>query len=99
VIRIENFARCVRGGVAVPKTKGPEPRKVAAGPESGGRKGDGGHGARFVRRLDRNGDGKVSAKEFDGPAQHFKDFDRNGDGYIDEDEAPVGPPPRDRRVR
>jgi hypothetical protein len=99
VIRILNFVRCVRGGVAVPKASGPEPRKVEARPEAPGRPGDGGHGARFVRRLDRNGDGKVSRREFDGPAEHFGDFDKNGDGYIDEDEAPVGPPPRERRPR
>ena len=101
VIRILNFVRCVRGGVATPRTTGPEPRKVEEAPAAGGRPGGGGegHGARFVRRLDRDGDGKVSAKEFDGPARHFKEFDRNGDGFIDEDEAPVGPPPPERRGR
>jgi Ca2+-binding EF-hand superfamily protein len=49
-----------------------------------------------VRRLDRDGDGKVSESEFDGPPQHFRDFDKNGDGYISEEEAPTGPPPRRR---
>jgi hypothetical protein len=48
---------------------------------------------RFVRRLDRDGDGKVSRREFDGPAAGFQRFDRNGDGYISADEAPTGPPP------
>jgi hypothetical protein len=43
--------------------------------------------------LDRNGDGKVSRREFDGPAGHFRHFDRNGDGYLSADEAPHGPPP------
>ncbi|NIP24068.1 MAG: hypothetical protein GWN67_10745 [Phycisphaerae bacterium] len=57
-------------------------------------------GGDFVRRLDRNGDGKVSKSEFDGPAEHFSDFDRNGDGYISANEAPQGPPPgRERRPR
>jgi hypothetical protein len=90
VIRIYNFVRCVRGGVAVPKKAGPEPRKAQAGP--GPR--DGSRADRFIRRLDRDGDGKVSKSEFDGPARHFRDFDRNGDGYIDAGEAPTGPPPR-----
>jgi hypothetical protein len=52
--------------------------------------------AAFIRRLDKDGDGKVSRKEFDGPARHFDDFDKNGDGFIDASEAPEGPPP-DRR--
>lgn len=50
-------------------------------------------GKRFVSRLDKDGDGKVSKSEFDGPPEHFKDFDRNGDGFITADEAPSGPPP------
>ncbi len=48
----------------------------------------------FVTRLDRDGDGKVSKDEFDGPSQHFSRFDKNGDGYLSDDEAPKGPPPR-----
>jgi hypothetical protein len=90
VIRIFNFVRCVRGGVAAPKKAGPEPRKAREGPEPRG----GDRADRFIRRLDRDGDGKVSKSEFDGPPQHFRDFDRNGDGYIDASEAPSGPPPR-----
>ncbi|MDF7826578.1 hypothetical protein P4B35_21285 [Pontiellaceae bacterium B12227] len=46
----------------------------------------------FVARLDKDGDGRVSAKEFDGPDEHFTQADQNGDGYISEDEAPDGPP-------
>jgi len=49
-------------------------------------------GRRFVRRLDRDGDGKVSPREFDGPLHHFRRLDRNGDGVLDESEAPAGPP-------
>jgi len=89
VIRIYNFARCVRGGAATPRRAGPEPRT----PEREGRDSA---GARFIERLDKDGDGKVSRQEFDGPARHFKDFDKNGDGFIDEDEAPTGPPPGGR---
>nr|CRH05262.1 Conserved exported protein of unknown function [Candidatus Magnetococcus massalia] len=58
--------------------------------------GDGGGqggAARFVQRLDRNSDGKISRWEFDGPSGHFDRFDRNGDGFISADEAPSGPPP------
>lgn len=50
-------------------------------------------GENWVLRLDRDGDGKVSALEFDGPKQHFSDFDKNRDGYITASEAPTGPPP------
>ena len=49
----------------------------------------------FIKRLDKDGDGKVSKTEFDGPSEHFTKFDKNGDGYISEDEVPSGPPPRD----
>lgn len=49
--------------------------------------------ARFTQRLDRDGDGKVSKPEFDGPPDRFGDFDKNGDGFITHDEAPQGPPP------
>lgn len=59
--------------------KGPPPRR--------------GRPARFLERLDRDGDGKVSREEFDGPEDHFDDFDENGDGFIDRAEAPAGPPP------
>lgn len=70
------------------------PQGPPPGDRSGGsRRGRGGP-AGFVERLDTNGDGVVSADEFDGPAEHFSHFDQNGDGYIDESEAPQGPPPR-----
>jgi len=96
VIRIRNFVRCVRGGVAAAATKGPEARRGEPGGGAG--EGAGSPADRFIRRLDRDGDGKVSRAEFDGPARHFADFDRNGDGFIDASEAPAGPPPgrRDR---
>lgn len=50
-------------------------------------------GEQWVSRLDADGDGRVSAAEFDGPAERFADFDRNGDGFISAAEAPQGPPP------
>jgi hypothetical protein len=51
-------------------------------------------GADFVARLDKDDDQKISADEFDGPAEHFTQFDKDRDGYISEEEAPKGPPPR-----
>ena len=93
VIRIDNFVRCVRGGVAKPRTTGPKVEMTQAPRRRGGqgpRRGD------FVKRLDKNGDGKVSRKEFDGPADHFDVLDRNNDGFLSAGEAPQGPP-RGRR--
>jgi len=69
--------------------KGPPPGRD--GSEEGGAPGG---GARFIDRLDTNGDDRVSEAEFDGPDDHFGHLDRDGDGYISEDEAPTGPPPR-----
>ena len=46
----------------------------------------------FIADFDKDKDGKVSGEEFPGPAEHFKDLDRNADGYVDESEAPNGPP-------
>ncbi len=98
-IRIYNYIRCVRGGAATPRTTAPASRRAATreAPTTGPpRRPDGAH---FVRRLDRNGDGKVSLREFDGPRNHFRRLDRNGDGYLSASEAPQGPPPPRRRPR
>ena len=92
VVRILNHVRCVRGGVAVPRRSGPALRPAAKS-DTGGKGPPAGGGARWVERLDKNGDGRVSRSEFDGPPQHFGEFDRNGDGFIEADEAPRGPPP------
>jgi len=117
VIRIFNFVRPVRGGVAELQTSGPAVEAVAQPPQrtqpgqgervapgagnEGGNPGENLALSRFIRRLDRDGDGKVSRREFDGPPMHFKHTDRNGDGYITVDEAPTGPPghPGGRRPR
>ena len=99
-IRIYNYVRCVRGGVADACVSGPalETRSVSRSSSDAGRSatrggGPGKAGGRggFVARLDQDGDGYVSAEEFDGPAEHFSLFDTNGDGYLSEAEAP---PPR-----
>jgi len=50
----------------------------------------------FVKRLDTNGDNKVSKDEFDGPLRAFERFDKNQNGFLSEDEAPKGPPKRGR---
>lgn len=91
VIRIYNYALCVRGGKATPITSGPEVEMPSLssrmGPEDGDQK-----AGRFIKRLDKDGDGKVSKSEFDGPKNQFSSFDKNGDGYIAGDEEPSGPP-------
>jgi hypothetical protein len=53
----------------------------------------------FVKRLDRDGDNRVSRDEFDGPARAFDFHDENQDGFLSEQEAPKGPPPRDQKGR
>ena len=51
--------------------------------------------------LDRDADGRVSRKEFDGPPDAFDRLDTNRDGYLEESERPQhrGPPPRGPRPR
>lgn len=122
VIRIYNFVRCVRGGVATPRTRGPALPRTGSyqqrGQRSGSRSGQpggqmgGGQSGQmqggqmsgrqggkpsFVSRLDKDGDGKVSKQEFDGPANHFSQLDKNGDGYLSDDETPQGPPQGQQR--
>jgi len=89
-IRIFNYVRCVRGGAAKLTIVPPGSRRL---PRDRRFRQPGSHIDRFIGRLDRNGDGKVSRYEFDGPAIHFRDFDRDNDGFISADEAPTGPPP------
>lgn len=47
---------------------------------------------KFINRLDKNGDGKVSASEFKAGTKRFNHLDKNKDGYITANEAPTGPP-------
>src|SRR5260370_1140855 len=44
-------------------------------------------GPLWFRKMDRNGDGYVSRREFLGTKADFDRIDRNGDGLIDPDEA------------
>lgn len=41
----------------------------------------------LIERLDKDGDGRISSSEFDGPAEHFAHLDKNGDGFISGEEA------------
>jgi len=108
VRRVKNFVRCVRGGsvkirisaVSQDQNKYPNNVKISESTRqqgqkiSAGRPGSPFGGRRFIKRLDRNGDGKVSRSEFDGPKNRFGFHDKNNDGYISEEEAPKGPPSR-----
>ena len=95
-IRINNYVRCVRGGRARPRMTQPtssmprkqykpvkryKPTQVTPLAKT-----------RWILHLDKDKDGKVSRSEFDGPPQHFNRFDKNRDGFINESEAPTGPP-------
>lgn len=95
MIRVDNFVRVVRGGVVnmpttVMKEKVSEylvsdnATQVTHSTSTTNR---------FIARLDKNGDSKVSMSEFKGSTARFKQFDKNNDGYISVDEAPTGPPP------
>ncbi len=105
VIRINNFVRPVRGGdVSVrpsgPKLAPPPSRRPSAAPGPGGRMRPGpmgGNAPGFVRRLDRDGDGRVSRREFDGPAHAFDGLDADNDGYLSDAESPRRPPRRNPR--
>ena len=87
-IRINNYVRCVRGGRVVINTQDALVEEDAK-PKDNSRIAD-----RFIRRLDKDGDGKVSQDEFDGPKHRFPRLDKNGDGFIDKQEAPTRPPRR-----
>ena len=89
VIRIYNFVRCVRGGLATSRTTGPKVEMKYSARRSRPQRQQ---RPDFVQRLDKNGDGKVSRNEFDGPPQHFNQLDRNDDGFLSSDEASQGPP-------
>ena len=56
-------------------------------------------GGDFIQQFDRDNDGRISREEFTGPSRFFNRLDKNGDGYVDESEAPKGPPPRIRKSR
>lgn len=46
----------------------------------------------FLRKMDTNGDGKLSKEELQKATDLFSEFDRNKDGFLDPQEL-LGPPP------
>jgi len=54
-------------------------------------------GNTFIKRYDKNGDGRVSRKEYPGAERIFNQLDKNRDGFIDAAEAPSESPPPRRR--
>lgn len=102
-IRVDNYVRAVRGGVidtapnttnnvAINFTENSTPSKLknTAKPLITSKKTLA--NSKFINRLDKDGDRKVSKAEFRGSNKHFNQFDINKDGYISLDEAPSGPP-------
>ena len=105
MIRVNNYIRAVRGGTidnaadntsqqaentysqstnnTAKKETAPQQRKNNTPSKN-----------RFITRLDKNGDGKVSSDEFKGNSTQFNRLDKNNDGYISLEEAPTGPPKR-----
>lgn len=88
VIRIDNMVRLVRGGEVEVVESSPKVEQQVTPKQSQPKSTTNG----FMKRADRDGDGKVSKEEFRGPAEHFNHLDKNGDGFITEDEAPSGRP-------
>jgi len=108
-VRIFNYVRCVREGNAEPCSNGPEVEIVQEMPRiqnqrqnfrsQGRNRNQVPSGNDFIKRFDRDGDGKVSKDEFDGPQEHFNHFNKDSDGFISKEEAPKGPPPRKNQNR
>ncbi len=93
VIGIDNMVRPVRGGQADLQKIGPELESKAARPSRGRNEvNNSGQANRlsFVKRLDRDGDGRVSRREFDGPPVAFDRHDSNKDGYLSDNEMSKG---------
>ncbi len=107
-VRASNFVRLVRGGsvhaASVEQSSNPDqyPNNVQSSAQHApkqffqqpSRRSNSPQRGQFIQRLDRNGDGRVSRSEFDGPADRFDVHDENGDGYLSATEAPIGPPKR-----
>lgn len=101
MIRVTNYVRSVRGGVIDMSTSSSnETERVYSQAPSGNSRSPANikppstltnMGSRFINRLDKNGDGKVSMSEFGKTEPQFKRLDKNNDGFITSNEAPTGP--------
>ncbi|MFA6294459.1 MAG: hypothetical protein WC637_21895, partial [Victivallales bacterium] len=97
VVRINNFVRCVRGGGVTLKSESSEKIATPAVPAEQSpmiEQPKGNNASEHFKRLDKNGDGKISKAEFDGPPEHFNLMDSNKDGYLTKDELRPPPPQR-----
>ncbi|SFI05293.1 HlyD family secretion protein [Planctomicrobium piriforme] len=88
-------------GVTPPVVPGSPPGAGGPGPGGPGKPGGpsggpgGGGGGNFFARLDKNGDGQISADEApDQMKSRFAELDKNGDGKLSRDEMPAGRPPQ-----
>jgi Ca2+-binding EF-hand superfamily protein len=75
----------------------PKPPQAPGGGPGKGKPGRGkGAGAERLKKMDKDGDGRITKEEFTGPAEMFARLDRNGDGCLDQaDFAPDARPPGD----
>lgn len=102
MIRVKNYVRLVRGGSLKIETNSSEEniskyknndsndKTNKKNIQKDQRKSSSNN--KFINRLDKNKDGKVSLSEFPRAQRQFKHLDKNSDGYITSDEAPIGPP-------
>jgi Ca2+-binding EF-hand superfamily protein len=71
-----------------PANPAPDPDGMAAAMTAGDRRpAPAARGPLWFRKMDRNGDGVVSLREFLGSREDFKQIDTNGDGIISLEEA------------
>jgi len=97
-VRVENYVRVVRGGVVEINQNNTTADVKLQYSDNGSqseqqsknqnRRRDKSGKNRFMKRLDKNGDSRVSKSEFKGPDKHFHHLDKDGDGYISGDEIP-----------
>ena len=99
MIRVKNYVRVVRGGsVNVATSSSTEnlsqytKRDTIVNSDVKSIQNTQSKNNKFINRLDKNGDGKVSSSEFKRGTRQFNHLDKNNDGYITIDEAPTGPP-------
>jgi len=97
-IERDGFVRIRVNGEIVPIEDAPElDKQKKRGSRKGPEGGESGGSDRFLKRSDKNNDGKVSKDEFDGPDKHFDHMDKDGDGFLSGDEVPTGPPDGKKR--